>query len=475
MEEIYQAEEESRRRGRVFNWQTATYGKIRIDDDLHDLSSVEDEFPAIVINNAFAPSGCAFVQISTIVYNDAQTSKSDLLIEPILNPRHIDEFNNETSVSEYDEEEQNILYFNDIFPFNIIRPDDLKSGKDKNDNDVAIIHSSEGNEITHRTNKLMDTSCDKIDKIFNEESLVLELNVNIIWLFRHMSRDTVFLGFDFGGLPNLMAEGLSTRMLMEHRDDQGTAGFGAYWADSARQIPDKGDLMDYWIGISSAGDFLGTSPSYTMIQDPILRLCHRLIASSIAGRSQTPDKVTPTDLFYLRGMDIDSINVPYFLARYLRLFDAVRKSGAHISVIAPELLIIDMAELVRLHICAHFDDTWAWVAKRPERQPDAAAGAPAVAEDAPAFDEGDHAVLAPVQAPQQPPPPPPPPAARTVPQRLGRLEKDVQGLYRDVGSLCGLVERSMSDQGRFSTWMMTCMTQLMDASGLAYQAFDRTF
>ncbi|GKG57870.1 hypothetical protein Tco_0589481, partial [Tanacetum coccineum] len=38
--------------------------------------------------------------------------------------------------------------------------------------------------------------------------------------------------------------------------------------------------------------------------------------------------------------------------------------------------------------------------------------------------------------------------------------------------LRGLVERSMTDQGQFSTWMMTCMTQLMKASGLTYQAFD---
>ncbi|GKF84951.1 hypothetical protein Tco_0249849, partial [Tanacetum coccineum] len=157
-----------------------------------------------------------------------------------------------------------------------------------------------------------------------------------------------------------------------------TAGFGSYWADSARQIPDKGDLRDYWIGISSAGDFLGTTPSYIMIRDLILRLCHRLIACSIDGRSQAPEKVTIMDLFYLRGMDIDSVNVPYLLARYLRLFAARRKSGAHISrgrfvarlaehfglltakilegftIIAPELLIVDMAELVRLQICAQF-------------------------------------------------------------------------------------------------------------------------
>ncbi|GKG01383.1 hypothetical protein Tco_0306088, partial [Tanacetum coccineum] len=52
-----------------------------------------------------------------------------------------------------------------------------------------------------------------------------------------------------------------------------------------------------------------------------------------------------------------------------------------------------------------------------------------------------------VQAPQQPPLPPPA-HARTIPQRLGRLEEDVQGLRRDVGSLRGLVERSMTDQGQ---------------------------
>ncbi|GKA68762.1 hypothetical protein Tco_0768679 [Tanacetum coccineum] len=56
MEEYIKLEEEKAcRRGRVFNWQTATHGKIRIDDDLHDLSSVEAEFPTIVINDAFAP------------------------------------------------------------------------------------------------------------------------------------------------------------------------------------------------------------------------------------------------------------------------------------------------------------------------------------------------------------------------------------------------------------------------------------
>ncbi|GJY38747.1 hypothetical protein Tco_0425111 [Tanacetum coccineum] len=56
MEEYIKLEEEkARRHGRVFNWETATYRKIRVDDDLHDLRSVEFEFPAIVIDDAFAP------------------------------------------------------------------------------------------------------------------------------------------------------------------------------------------------------------------------------------------------------------------------------------------------------------------------------------------------------------------------------------------------------------------------------------
>ncbi|GJY41541.1 hypothetical protein Tco_0428811 [Tanacetum coccineum] len=52
MEEYIKFEEEkARRRGRVFNWQTATYGKVRVDNDIYDLRSVELEFPAIEIDD----------------------------------------------------------------------------------------------------------------------------------------------------------------------------------------------------------------------------------------------------------------------------------------------------------------------------------------------------------------------------------------------------------------------------------------
>ncbi|GJV06296.1 zf-CCHC domain-containing protein [Tanacetum coccineum] len=99
-------------------------------DDLDFFKDFENEFPAIV-------------------YNDALTSKSDSSTEPVKIPHHIDEFDlkTETSLSECDEEEQNVVYFNDLFPFNIIYPDDLESDKDNDDNKIDIIQSSGGNVI----------------------------------------------------------------------------------------------------------------------------------------------------------------------------------------------------------------------------------------------------------------------------------------------------------------------------------------
>ncbi|GJR14318.1 hypothetical protein Tco_0796970 [Tanacetum coccineum] len=180
----------STRRGQVFNWEIATYEKIKVDDDLHDLRSVETEFPAIVIDDAFAPQDALAYksQVSTsindeidfrisfdesddedyaiiyffkdfenefpaILYNDAQMSKSDYLSEQTLSPQHNNEsdLNDETSLSEYDEVGQNVLYFNDLFPFNVIHPDNLKSNKDNDNNEIDIIQSLEGNLNTHST------------------------------------------------------------------------------------------------------------------------------------------------------------------------------------------------------------------------------------------------------------------------------------------------------------------------------------
>ncbi|GJV99806.1 hypothetical protein Tco_1555058 [Tanacetum coccineum] len=99
--------------------------RVSCVNDLDFFKDFEKEFPAIV-------------------YNDALTSRLDFLTEPTVSPQHIDEFNlkNKTSLFECDEEEQNVLNFNDLFPFNVIYPNDSKSDKDNDDEKVNIQHSS---------------------------------------------------------------------------------------------------------------------------------------------------------------------------------------------------------------------------------------------------------------------------------------------------------------------------------------------
>ncbi|GKA75364.1 hypothetical protein Tco_0781742 [Tanacetum coccineum] len=108
MEEYIKLEEEkSHRHGRVFNWQTATYGKIRIDDDLHDLSSVEAEFLTIVINEAFAPQ-------------DALQCKSQ-----VSTPFN-DEIDFRISFDESDDEDYIIIYDKNTFSYKMISVEILK-------------------------------------------------------------------------------------------------------------------------------------------------------------------------------------------------------------------------------------------------------------------------------------------------------------------------------------------------------------
>nr|GEW53778.1 hypothetical protein [Tanacetum cinerariifolium] len=209
-----------------------------------------------------------------------------------------------------------------------------------------------------------------------------------------------------------------------------TIRFDAYWADSARQILDKGDLRDYWIGISYLGDFLGTTPSYTAIQDPILRLYHRLISCSISRRSQAHEKVIVTYLFYLRGWTLArSMSLIYWL-EILR----------GLTVISPELLIIDMGELVRLEIYKQLDDTWAWVAIGLERQPDTTADALEAAEDAPTDDQ----------------------------------DEDVHEIREALAEQREVIGTMAKDFLRFTIWVTGGIPQLLDSARISYTPYSET-
>ncbi|GKC96224.1 hypothetical protein Tco_1161666, partial [Tanacetum coccineum] len=130
------------------------YGKIWDNEDVHNLRSVETEFPAIVFNDtltsevalSYEPtvSSLSNDEIDFRISFDESDDEDCFLTEPTVSPQHIDEFNlkDETSLSECDEEEQNVLNFNDLFSFNVIYPNDSKSDKDNDDDKVDIEHFS---------------------------------------------------------------------------------------------------------------------------------------------------------------------------------------------------------------------------------------------------------------------------------------------------------------------------------------------
>ncbi|GKA45912.1 hypothetical protein Tco_0738708 [Tanacetum coccineum] len=167
---------------------------------------------------------------------------------------------------------------------------------------------------------------------------------------------------------------------------------------SLREIADKGDLSYYWASISSDGNFLRVVPSYTSIRDLLRRLCHRLIAGLI---------------------------------------------GLH--VIARELPLIYMDELVWLSICDKFENTWVWVASVLERQHGAMAKAP----------EGAAVI-------------------RTMTQRMARLEEEVHRLKESLDEQHEVVDIIAIDFSRFTVWAARGISQLLNVTDATYTMYSET-
>ncbi|GJR11469.1 hypothetical protein Tco_0794121, partial [Tanacetum coccineum] len=393
-------------------------------DDLDFFKGFENEFPAIV-------------------YNDLK-SKSYPLNEPSVSSQNIDKF--ETSLSEYDENEQNTLCLNIApLPYRDVRHPWLRYQVDGYDKSVVYSYEQRLKTIWGRLFNRVHV----LDFVGLTDGMRQTLGDRLSMVYTGDDGEALFTSwrrlFELGGARRRMIWRQFILALGLHsEEDMAKPGFGAYWSGKERVIPNKGDLRDYWIKISSDRDFLGTAPSYIHIRDPVRRLCYRMIACSISGRGQGAEKVTGVDLFYLRTMDRGTANVLYLLAQYLFHHAKGRKSGARFSrghfigrlaahfglvgdqglrgllVVMSELPVINVHELDRLNICARFGDTWAWVAPGVKRQQAAMASAPGAAEGAPVADEGTQAVPAPLQAPYSPPPAPQP---RTMSQ-IDRLKEE---------------------------------------------------
>ncbi|GKF24838.1 hypothetical protein Tco_0080732, partial [Tanacetum coccineum] len=171
--------------------------------------------------------------------------------------------------------------------------------------------------------------------------------------------------------------------------------------------------------ISSAGDFLSTVPSYTLIKEPLRRMCHRLVAFSIVGRGQTPEKV------FFRGKQGAKMSVVYCMFRSVLWSDH--------RVEPPDIDSGERQQDRAVARAAHID---------PEV---AQEGAPA-----------DPTPIQPQQMPQAADP-----APRTMPQRMQRLKEEVHRLRESLREQQVLLKRVSGDQERVTTWVVDRITRLM--------------
>nr|GEY30171.1 hypothetical protein [Tanacetum cinerariifolium] len=111
-------EEKARWHGKVYNWETAKYGKIWYDEDVHDLRSVEAKLPAIVTN-------------------DELSFEKTLSCEATISSLNNNEIYYRTSFDESDDEDYTVVFDKNSFSYKIISVNDFKTDLE-NDNEKSI-------------------------------------------------------------------------------------------------------------------------------------------------------------------------------------------------------------------------------------------------------------------------------------------------------------------------------------------------
>ncbi|GJT52134.1 hypothetical protein Tco_0978291 [Tanacetum coccineum] len=345
MEEYIRLEEEkAQRHGRTFNRQTATYGKMEYCEDEDDcFTNFETEYPAIV-------------------FDDTLTSDTTLSCEPTVSPLNKNEVDFRISFDESDDEDYMVIFDENSFSYKIIYVDNLKTDSE-NENDKVNMPSFPSPEpsISH------SDDLDFFEDYENEFSAITYMAPLPPRDQRHP-----WLRYQVEGYTEDIVHSYEQRLetIFGRSVNRVHALYFAGLTEGMRQTL-AGRLRMVYTG----------DEGQELFTNPVRRLCHRMISCSISSRGQAPQKVIGVDLFYLRIMDRGTANVSYLLAHYLFRHAEGRKSGA------------------RLNIYERIGDTWAWVAPRPERQPNAAAGAPTAAEDGHAVHESASADPIPMQTP----------------------------------------------------------------------------
>ncbi|GJY74796.1 hypothetical protein Tco_0479227 [Tanacetum coccineum] len=132
MEEYIRLEEEkAQRHGRTFDWQNASFGKVKYYEDGDDcFTNFETEFLAIV-------------------FSDSLTFDASLSCEPTVSPLNENEINFRISFDESNDEDYTVIFDENSFSYKIIYVDNLKTDSE-NDNDKVDMPSFPSPEPTSR-------------------------------------------------------------------------------------------------------------------------------------------------------------------------------------------------------------------------------------------------------------------------------------------------------------------------------------
>ncbi|GKA92244.1 hypothetical protein Tco_0814169, partial [Tanacetum coccineum] len=165
MEEYIRLEEErAQRRGETFNWQTASFGKVRDYDEEECFMDFEAEFPAIVLGNISAiPSQSSVIphyettQGTAIEEYEAEKEDSEIKFPAIVldntsialsyeltvSPVNEKKIEFRISFDEFDEEEYTVIFDENSFSYKIIYIDYLKTDSENDNNKVSLPSSPE--------------------------------------------------------------------------------------------------------------------------------------------------------------------------------------------------------------------------------------------------------------------------------------------------------------------------------------------
>ncbi|GJU82765.1 hypothetical protein Tco_1285130 [Tanacetum coccineum] len=163
--------EKTRRRGQEFNWETDTYGKVRYFEDIDYFKDFENEFPAIVYNDALTSepevSSDFKNEFPAIVYNGALATDHKISSEPSVSPLDNNKIDFRISLDEFDDEDYICIYDKSSFSYKLISINDLKTDSG-NDNDKVNIELPPEDASIKSSDSIINDNVNTNSHEFNE-------------------------------------------------------------------------------------------------------------------------------------------------------------------------------------------------------------------------------------------------------------------------------------------------------------------